>query len=134
MKKSIHFILVLFLILFLAFPAWGASVNLNWSTPTVNCDGTAMTDLAGYVIQWGETSGGPYPNLHNVDDPAATSATVNVGTLENTTLYFTVVSIDTSGNRSDDPTYGCGTSPEASVPFNPLCPSPPATLTGAVGP
>jgi len=118
------------LILILVFPcmAFGASVSLSWSPPVFSCDGSTLNDLAGYVILWGPTSGGPYPNMHNVDDPAATSATVNVGSQENTTLYFVSVSVDSSGNRSDD-AGGCGTSNETSVSFGSVSPSPPSGLS-----
>ncbi|MDH3432879.1 MAG: putative Ig domain-containing protein, partial [Gammaproteobacteria bacterium] len=33
------------------------SVTLSWIAPTQNEDGTALTDLAGYKIYWGTTSG-----------------------------------------------------------------------------
>lgn len=126
MKK---YTIALVLILFLPCLALGASVTLTWQPPAFSCDGSTLSDLAGYVIMWGPNSGGPYPNLHNVDDPAATSATVNVGSQENTTLYFVSVSVDTSGNRSDD-AGGCGPSNETAISFGPVPPSPPTGLTG----
>ena len=120
------------LILILLFPwiASGASVSLSWNPPTFSCDGSTLDDLAGYVVLWGSNSGGPYPNQHNVDDPAATSATVNVGAVENVTLYFVSVSVDSSGNRSDD-VGGCGPSNEETISFGAVSPSPPTSLTGA---
>jgi hypothetical protein len=120
------------LILILLFPcvALGASVSLNWNPPVFSCDGSSLDDLAGYVIMWGLNPGGPYPNLHNVDDPTATSDVVNVGSVENVTLYFVSVSVDSSGNRSDD-SGGCGPSNEVSISFGALPPSPPSSLSGA---
>src|SRR5688572_5713105 len=38
------------------------SVTLLWTAPTQNADGTPLTDLAGYRISYGTTTGGPYPN------------------------------------------------------------------------
>ena len=121
------------LILILLFPciASSASVSLRWNPPTFSCDGSSLDDLAGYVIMWGSSPGGPYLNQHNVDDPAATSATVNLGAVENVTLYFVSVSVDSSGNRSDD-VGGCGPSNEVAIPFGAVSPSPPTSLTGAV--
>ena len=120
------------LILVLIFPciALGASVSLSWNPPTFSCDGSTLDDLAGYVVLWGSNSGGPYLNQHNVDDPAATSAIVNVGSVENVTLYFISVSVDSSGNRSDD-SGGCGPSNEVAISFGAVPPSPPSSLSGA---
>jgi hypothetical protein len=120
-------ILLIFVLLFPCL-AFGASVSLNWERPVFSCDGSTLDDLAGYIIMWGTRPGGPYPNMHNVDNPAATSATVNVGSQENTTLYFVSVSVDTSGNRSDD-LGGCGTSNEVSVTLESVAPSPPTGLS-----
>ena len=121
------------LILVLLFPgiAMGASVTLSWTPPDFSCDGSALTDLGGYVILWGSSPGGPYTNQHHVDDPMAASATVNVGPVENVTLYFVSVSVDTSGNRSDD-AGGCGPSNEVAISFGAVSPSPPTGLEGAV--
>lgn len=121
------------LILILLFPciALGASVSLSWNPPAFSCDGSTLDDLAGYVVMWGLNSGGPYPNLHNVDDPLATSATINVGSVENVTLHFVAVSVDSSGNRSDD-VGGCGPSNETILYFGAVSPSPPTNLVGAI--
>ena len=35
-------------------PATTSSVTLSWSKPTQNVDGTALTDLAGYKIYYGQ--------------------------------------------------------------------------------
>lgn len=124
---------VITLILILVFPclALGASVTLSWTPPMFSCDGSILDDLAGYIVMWGPNSGGPYPNLHNVDDPAATSATVNIGSVENVTMYFVSVSVDSSGNRSDD-VGGCGPSNEVQVSFGAVPPSPPIGLSVSV--
>ena len=127
MKK---FSIALILILFFPCFAMGASVTLSWNPPVFSCDGSTLGDLAGYVVLWGTNSGGPYPNQHNVDDPLATSARVNVGSVENITLYFTSVSVDSSGNRSDD-NGGCGPSNEVAISFGAVPPSPPTGLSGS---
>ncbi len=121
----------LIMVLVLVFPslAFSSSVTLNWNVPTTSCDGSPVDDLAGYVVLWGMTPGGPYLNQHNVDDPQATSVSVNVGSVENVTLYFVTVSVDNSGNRSND-NGGCGPSNEVAISFGAVPPSPPTGLTG----
>ena len=128
MKITILLALVLALI---ASPVMAADVWLSWTPPLLSCDGSGLTDLFGYVVTWGQNPGGPYPNEHSVDDPNATGTTINVGTVENTTLYFVAVSVDTSGNRSDD-AGGCGWSNEVLIPFGATPPSPPAGVAGEV--
>ena len=122
---------IILAILFLATPAIAQDLAINWTLPTINCDGSNLTDLAGTHILWGDTMGGPYPNWVNVFDPTATTTVIDVGPQEQNTLYFVAVSYDTLGNRSDDP-GGCGTSGEFSVPFGPILPAPPTGLGGAV--
>ena len=94
MKKLIVLIAIL-----VSVNAHAASVSLTWTAPQFSCDGSVLDDLAGYVMVWGTSPGGPYPNQHNVDDPLATSVVIDVGPVENVTLYFRGASVDTSGNR-----------------------------------
>lgn len=122
MKKLIVLIAIL-----VSVNAHAASVSLTWGIPQFSCDGSTLDDLAGYIILWGTSPGGPYPNQHNVDDPTATSVTIDVGPVENVTLYFVSASVDTSGNRSDD-VGGCGYSNELPLSFGPVRPSPPTNL------
>jgi hypothetical protein len=124
--------LAMVLFLFVIFPCnvFAATVTFDWVAPTLNCDGSDLNDLSGYAIMWGAASGGPYLNQHNVDDSHATSVTVNVGTVENTTLYFVAISVDSAGNRSDD-LGACGASNEVSISFGPVAPAPPMSLTAS---
>jgi hypothetical protein len=133
MKKLSIILLAMALALVLSVPAMGASVNLTWTPPTVNCDSSDLNDLSGYVILWGDTAGGPYTSQHDVDDPFAVSASVDVGQVENVTLYFVTVSVDMSGNRTDD-IGGCGYSNEITVPFPRTYPAAPTGVAGAVVP
>src|SRR3972149_5909585 len=57
---------------------------LTWDPPTTNTDGTPLTDLAGYKIHYGTTSG----NYTTV---------IDVG---NVTTYFATTAYDSSGNES----------------------------------
>jgi len=74
------------------------SVTLSWSPPTENTDGTALTDLAGYRIYWGTTSGS-YPNSVTIDNPGVTTYVVE--NLVPGTYEFVATSYNTSGVESD---------------------------------
>jgi hypothetical protein len=37
-------------------PTWTGEATLSWTAPTHNSDGTPLTDLAGYVIQYGTSA------------------------------------------------------------------------------
>ena len=74
------------------------SVTLSWSPPTENTDGTTLTDLAGYRIYWGTTSGS-YPNSVTIDNPGLTTYVVE--NLTAGTYEFVATSYNTSGVESD---------------------------------
>lgn len=81
-------------------PAAGVPANaakLSWTPPTLNSDGTPLTDLAGYKILYG-TAPGNLTNVIDVSDPSATSFTV--GNLAPGTWYFAMKAVDASGNES----------------------------------
>ena len=73
------------------------SATLNWTPPTQNEDGTALTDLAGYKIHWGTTSGS-YPNWVLIDNPGLSSYVVD--NLAPGTYEFVATSINASGVES----------------------------------
>jgi len=72
------------------------SVTLNWTPPTENEDGAALTDLAGYKLYWGTTPGS-YPNSVNVDVGLTTYVVDNLvpGTYE-----FVATSFNDAGVES----------------------------------
>src|SRR6056297_44725 len=74
------------------------SVTLSWSPPTENTDGTTLTDLAGYRIYWGTTSGS-YPNSVTIDNPGLNTYVVE--NLTPGTYEFVATSYNTSGVESD---------------------------------
>ena len=107
-----------------------ATVDLNWQTPTTNCDLTQLDDLAGYVIKWWFTD---TPSVV-VEQPVGlvnTAAITLIGDVEGKTVMFAITSIDNNGNRSDDPN-GCGHSNEVTVPFVVTFPSPPTAVGATV--
>ncbi len=75
------------------------TVTLNWTPPTQNMDGSPITNLAGYKVMYGSSSG-QYPQALSV--PVATMTSVAIEALEaGRTWYFTVKAVNTSGIESD---------------------------------
>jgi hypothetical protein len=74
-----------------------ASVTLSWTPPTQNEDGTALTDLAGYEVAYGQSQS-------NLDQSAqVTNPSVNsfvVGNLSAGTWFFAVRSVNRQGVSS----------------------------------
>jgi hypothetical protein len=74
-----------------------ASTTLSWSAPTLNEDGSALTDLAGYRIYYGKSSRN-YSNTIQIDDPGMTTYVVE--NLSPDTYYFAATAFNESGVES----------------------------------
>lgn len=72
------------------------SARLSWSAPTTNVDGTPLTDLAGYRIYYGRSSGS-YSSSITISNPAATTYTIQGLTAG--TYYAVVRAFDSSNNE-----------------------------------
>ena len=72
-----------------------SQVTLSWTPPTQNSDGSPLTDLAGYNVYYG-TSSGNYTSTINVGNVTTYTFT----TLAAGTYYLAVTAYDTSGNQS----------------------------------
>jgi len=80
--------------------------TFGWDPPTVNADGSPLTDLAGFVVV--VTRDGEDPNTTgtavaqlNVSDPAATQTIVDLTQLDPAIVYRAwVAAYDDAGNRS----------------------------------
>ncbi|MFQ5560072.1 MAG: PKD domain-containing protein [Nitrospinota bacterium] len=70
---------------------------LTWTAPTTNADNTPLTDLGGYKISYG-TSTGVYTKTKNAGS-SATSKTISG--LSKTTYYFVIQAYDLNGNESE---------------------------------
>jgi hypothetical protein len=95
MRRSLS----LFVLIMIGFPALVAAepLNLQWDAVTLNADGSPLTDFCDYIVYWGTTRGGPYPNSVNVG--SATRA--SIGNLSPALVYYFVVTAkDTTGNES----------------------------------
>jgi len=73
-----------------------SSVALNWVAPSENVDGTPLTDLAGYRIYYGTTSG-EYDGMVELNDPADTDHTLSLASGD---YYVAMTALDQAGNES----------------------------------
>jgi hypothetical protein len=73
------------------------STTIDWTPPTQNIDGTALTNLAGYTVYYGSS---PNQLTHSVklSNPGLTAYTVS--NLPPGTWYFVVTSYSSSGIES----------------------------------
>lgn len=78
-------------------PATSGTATLSWTAPTTNTDGSALTDLAGYHIHYGN-SPSSLSTVIDVASPGTLSYTV--GSLASGTWYFAVSAYTTSGLES----------------------------------
>jgi hypothetical protein len=74
-----------------------SNVTLQWSPPTENTDGTALTNLVGYKIHYG-TASQTYTDEVPVDNPGI--ATYVVENLPSGTYYFAVGAYNADGVES----------------------------------
>ena len=77
------------------------SATLNWTPPTQNTDGTALTDLAGYRLFWGPP--GNRSNSVTINNPGLTSYVVDnlaPGTYEFVATAFNAVGMDSQYSNS----------------------------------
>ena len=78
-------------------PVTSGTATLNWTAPTTNTDGSALTDLAGYHIHYG-TSPSSLSTVIDIASPATLSYTL--ASLASGTWYFAVSAYTTSGLES----------------------------------
>ena len=71
-----------------------ASTTLSWTAPTQNEDGSTLTDLAGYKIFYG-TSSGSYTEEIRIDNPSVTVYVVD--NLTPDTYYFAAKAFNAAG-------------------------------------
>ncbi len=100
-SRFLFFCFVSFVFLNLLFfisagKVYSGQATLSWDPPTTNADGTPLTDLAGYKIYYG-TSSGNYSQTIDVSN--VTTYQVN-NLSEGLTYYFAATAYDTSNNES----------------------------------
>jgi Putative Ig domain len=75
------------------------SVTLAWRAPTTRVDGSALRNLAGYRVKFGNAAGS-YPNTITLNNPGITSYSVQ--NLAPGRWYFVIAAFDSSGYSSAD--------------------------------
>ena len=78
-------------------PGTGGSLTLSWDAPTSNTDGTVLTNLSGYQIQYG-TSAAALTQSIRIENPGI--STYVVSNLASGTWYFTISAYNTAGTSS----------------------------------
>jgi hypothetical protein len=73
------------------------SATVAWVAPTKSADGTTLSDLAGFRLYYG-TSSGNYSTSVTITSPYTTSYTIS--NLSAGTYYFVVRAYDTNNNES----------------------------------
>jgi putative Ig domain-containing protein len=73
------------------------SASLSWTPPTMNTDGSPLTNLAGYKVYWGSAIG-DYPNSVTLNNPGLASYVVEG--LAPGTYYFVVTARSSAGSES----------------------------------
>jgi hypothetical protein len=73
------------------------AVTLSWQAPTRNEDGSALTDLAGYRVHYGQVSG-QYSETLSLPSPSMTSVTIE--DLAPATWFFAVKAVNSAGTLS----------------------------------
>lgn len=83
-------------------------VLVGWDAPTANEDGSPLTDLAGYRVYWGATSGvysavSPLVPAETNAPPAegVTTGLYAIAFTNRNEAFLAVTALDTSGNESD---------------------------------
>jgi len=74
-----------------------SSATLTWQPPTLNTDGSALTDLTGFKVYWGSTQG-TYTRSQSISNVAARSYTATG--LATGTWYFVVTALNAQGVES----------------------------------
>ena len=74
------------------------TATVNWTVPTTNTDGSALTDLAGYRVAYGR-SAADLSQTADITTAGATSYTVN--NLSTGEWFFAVYAINAAGVESD---------------------------------
>lgn len=104
-------------------------VNLTWTTPQYNENWTPLTDLAGYKIYRGVTSGN-YSLLEN-NISALDTDYQDTAVLDGTTYFYAMTSFDASDNESTFFSTETYATPGETTDYPPQAPSALQTTPGA---
>lgn len=89
------------------------SLHLSWTAPTINTDGSPLTDLAGYEVYRMTSSGGERTPA-NVE-PVVTTEFNDTGLESGKTYHYVVRAVDFGGRESSDSNEASGTTSAAGL-------------------
>jgi hypothetical protein len=78
-------------------PAVTGSAELTWTAPTMNEDGTPLTNLAGYKVRYGQSETALTKTL---DLPRPSTTTARIDGIASGTWYFSVTAYTNTGVES----------------------------------
>jgi hypothetical protein len=102
MAAHVRWICLLLLMSLLSLPSWGSTIKLTWEAPTLNADGTPLTDLAGYRLTFC-VGGTCDPNVGGTDitpDLGLVTTYLHTGRTPGTDYRYTIRAKDSTGNLS----------------------------------
>ena len=76
----------------------GSTATLSWTPPTTRTDGTALTNLAGFNIYYGNS---PTGLAHELNVPNAALSTYVISNLPADTYFFAMTAYDSDALESD---------------------------------
>lgn len=108
---TIYYITAAVLLFLLAAVAHAAKIRVTWTAPTQNTDGSPLTDLTGYRIEWGscnaDGSFGTYQAGINVTAPATAAWIYPTGLSPVCARLYAI----NSKNALSAPAYASGPAP-----------------------
>lgn len=106
-------------------------VDLTWTAPTNNTDGSLLMDLSGYDVYRDTASGGPYSGpINNTMIPAGTINYTDSTVTNGTPYYYVVRAIDSSVNKN---TSSNSNQASATPATDNVAPKAPTSLTATGG-
>jgi hypothetical protein len=97
-RNIISFSILCIIVIFLSSSiTLAGDATLSWDPPSTNADGTTLTDLAGYRVYFGTSSG-----IYSKNIDAGNIATYRINNLtDGLTYFFAVTAYDSDGNESE---------------------------------
>ncbi len=82
-------------------PTPAGQISVNWGQTTLNTDGSA-TNISGYKLYFGTTSGGPYTGANGISSPISTGPVMSytMTLTPGNTYYFVVSTVNSAGVES----------------------------------
>jgi len=74
------------------------TATLDWIPPTMNVDGTALADLTGYIVYFGQSSG-IYTDFRRLDNPGLVTYVLDLPSED--TWFIAITALNSVGAESD---------------------------------